>query len=61
MHVKKDFLGMNNTAAYKMWCVVFNPGAGKKKKKKQLSEVTWVINGKDWIYIILTSCETGQI
>ena len=59
MHVKKDFLGMNNAAAYKMWYVVFNPGAGKKKKN--LSEVTWVINGKDWIYIILTCCETGQI
>ena len=32
MHVKKDFLGMNNAAAYKMWYVVFNPGAGKKIK-----------------------------
>lgn len=50
---------MNNGAAYKMWCVVFNCGAGKEKKN--LSEVAWVINGKDCIYIILTGCETGQI
>lgn len=58
MHAK-DFLGMNNGAAYKMWCVVFNCGAGKEKQN--LSEVAWVINGKDCIYIILTGCETGQI
>lgn len=55
----KDFLGMNNGAAYKMWCVVFNRGAGKEKKN--LSEVAWVINGKDCMYVILTGCETGQI
>lgn len=36
LHVKKDFLGMNNGAAYKMWCVVFNPRAGKEKKKKTI-------------------------
>lgn len=32
-----------------------------KKKKTHLSDVAWVINGKDWIHIILTCYETGQI
>lgn len=53
---------MNSGAAYKMWCVVFSPGAGKEKKNKNhLSEVAWLINGKDWIHIILTCYETGQV
>lgn len=42
-------------------CGVWFSTVEQVKKKKNLSEVAWVINGKDCIYIILTGCETGQI